>query len=299
MSFPGLDELGIGVSRKRPAIRIEIRENGLTVGIFQVLSGPTLPATPRFWWYERMRTVVAVLLLLFLAVEAPAASAATTVKVLQLNICHSGVAGCYTGAEPVMAKAVSVITATKPQVLSVNEACSGDVGRLQAAMGTSQAVFVAAQTRAGGAVTCINGQQYGNILIVVSALAGGPAVTGRYTAQDSGNEMRVWACLPAGRLSACTTHLSASSGSVALAQCKELLGRATGLPGPTVVSGDMNLHYQGSPNVQDCNPPAFYRKGDSDVQHVFASTSLTFVSGAKQSMSGTTDHPAWLVTVTM
>lgn len=246
-----------------------------------------------------MRTALGVLLLLsgFLVV-GPAAAAATTVKVLQLNICHSGVAGCYTGAEPVMAKAVSVIGATKPQVLSVNEACAGDVARLQAAMDTSQAVFVAAQRRDGTPVTCTNGQQFGNILIVVSALAGGPAATGRYTAQDSSNEMRVWACLPAGGLSACTTHLSARTGSVALAQCKELLGRAVGLPGPTVVSGDMNLRYQGSPNVQDCNPAGFYRKGDGDVQHVFASTSLTFVSGTKISMSGTTDHPAWLVTVT-
>lgn len=246
-----------------------------------------------------MRTVLGALLLVTGVLMAPIqAQAATTIKVLQLNICHSGVASCYTGAEPVMAKAVSVITSTRPQVLSVNEACSGDVARLQSAMGASQAVFVAAQTRAGAPVTCTNGQQYGNILVVVAALAGSAPATGRYEAQDSGNEMRVWACLPAGGLSACTTHLSAKSGSVALSQCKELLTRAKGLPGPTVVSGDMNLRYQGSPNVQDCNPAGFYRKGDGDVQHVFASTSLTFVSGTKISMAGTTDHPAWLVTVT-
>jgi hypothetical protein len=246
-----------------------------------------------------MRTVLGVLLLLsgFLVATAPA-SAATTVKVLQLNICHSGVAACYTGAEPVMAKAVSVIGSTRPQVLSVNEACAGDVARLQAAMGASQAVFVAAQRRDGTPVTCANGQQFGNILIVVAALAGGPPVTGRYASQDTSNEMRVWACLPAGGLSACTTHLSARSGSVALAQCKDLLNRAVGLPGPTVVSGDMNLRYQGSPNVQDCNPAGFYRKGDGDVQHVFASNDLAFVSGTTLSMSDTTDHPAWLVTVT-
>jgi hypothetical protein len=246
-----------------------------------------------------MRSVVGVLLLLsgLLLVASPA-SAATTVKVLQLNICHSGYAGCYTGAEPVMAKAVSVIGSTRPQVLSVNESCSGDVARLQAAMGASRAVFVAAYTRAGTPVTCTNGQQYGNILIVVDALAGTAPISGRYTAQDSGNEMRAWACLPAGALSACTTHLSSKSGSVALAQCKELLGRAVGLPGPTVVSGDMNLRYQGSPNVQDCNPAGFYRKGDGGLQHVFASTSLAFVSGTTLSMAGTTDHPAWLVTVT-
>jgi len=246
-----------------------------------------------------MRSVVGVLLLLSgLLLTAPSAAAATTVKVLQLNICHSGYAGCYAGAEPVMAKSVSVIGSTKPQVLSVNEACSGDVPRLQAAVGPSQAVFVAAQTRDGAPVTCTNGQQYGNILIVVDGLAGGPPATGRYTAQDSSNEMRVWACLPAGGVSACTTHLSSKSGTTALAQCKELLGRAVGLPGPTVVSGDMNLRYQGSPNVQDCNPSGFYRKGDGALQHVFASNALTFVSGTKISMSGTTDHPAWLVTVT-
>ncbi len=245
-----------------------------------------------------MRSVIAVLLVLSgLLVAAPSA-AATAVRVLQLNICHSGHAGCYTGAEPVMAKAVSVIGSTRPQVLSVNEACAGDVARLQAAMGASRAVFVAAQTRGGAPVTCVNGQQFGNVLIVAAALAGTAPITGRYANQDTSNEMRVWACLPAGLLSACTTHLSARSGTVALAQCGELLTRAAGLPGPAVVSGDMNLRYQGSPNVQDCNPAGFYRKGDGDVQHVFASNSLAFVSGTRISMSGTTDHPAWLVTVT-
>jgi hypothetical protein len=245
-----------------------------------------------------VRSVIAVLLVLSgLLVAAPSA-AATAVRVLQLNICHSGHAGCYTGAEPVMAKAVSVIGSTRPQVLSVNEACAGDVARLQAAMGASRAVFVAAQTRGGAPVTCVNGQQFGNVLIVAAALAGTAPITGRYANQDTSNEMRVWACLPAGLLSACTTHLSARSGTVALAQCGELLTRAAGLPGPAVVSGDMNLRYQGSPNVQDCNPAGFYRKGDGDVQHVFASNSLAFVSGTRISMSGTTDHPAWLVTVT-
>ncbi len=234
-----------------------------------------------------------------LLLVAPPASAATTVKVLQLNICHSGAAGCYAGAEPVMAKAVSVITANRPQVLSVNESCAGDVGRLQAAMGDSRAMFVAAHRRDGTPVTCGNGQQYGNILIVVSALAGSSPQKGHYANQDGSNEMRAWACLPAGGVSACTTHLSARSGSVALAQCKELLTRAAGFGGPTVVSGDMNLRYQGSPNVQDCNPAGFYRKGDGGVQHVFASKSLTFVSTTKISMGNTTDHPAWLVTTTM
>jgi endonuclease/exonuclease/phosphatase family metal-dependent hydrolase len=245
-----------------------------------------------------LRLVAASSLLSLLVLAVPA-SAAATVKVLQLNICHSGVAGCYTGAEPVLAKAAAVIADNGPQVVSVNEACAGDVDRLRAAMGDAVAVFVAAQHRDGTPVRCTNGQEYGNILLVASALAGGPAASGRYAAQDDSDEMRAWACLPAGGLSACTTHLSARSGTVALAQCQDLMARAAGYPAPAVVAGDLNLRYQGDPDAQDCNRDGFYRKGDGDVQHVFATTSLTFVSGTKIDMSGTTDHPAWLVTVTM
>lgn len=245
--------------------------------------------------------LIAVISLALLGIAvAPAASAATTVKVLQLNICHSGAAGCFTG-EAVMTKAVSVISSTKPQVLSVNEACSGDVDRLRAAMGAARAQFVAAQRPDGTPVTCRNGQRYGNIVMVVDALAGGSGVTGRYSAQDGSNELRVWACLPAGALSACTTHLSARSGTTALAQCRELMTRAVGYAatGPVVVAGDLNLRYQGSPDAQDCNRSGFYRKGDGSVQHVFATKDLTFVRGTKIDMAGTTDHPGWLVTVTM
>jgi hypothetical protein len=249
---------------------------------------------------RRALFIIGVAIVLGTGPWVPAASGATTVKVLQLNICHSGIASCYTG-DRVMTKAISVITATRPQVLSVNEACSGDIAPLRQAMGAARAVFVAAQRPDGTPVTCTNGQHYGNIVMVVDALAGTVGVTGRYTAQDSSTEMRVWACLPAGVLTACTTHLSARSGTVALAQCKELLARAMqyARTAPTVVAGDMNLRYGGVPNVQDCNPSGFYRKGDGSVQHVFASTNLAFVSGTRISMDGTTDHPAWLVTTTM
>ncbi|OLF17966.1 endonuclease/exonuclease/phosphatase family protein [Actinophytocola xanthii] len=246
----------------------------------------------------RLAVVVSLALLGFAA--PPVAAAGPAVTVLQLNICHSGIAGCFTG-DAVMAKAVSVISSVRPQVLSVNESCSGDVARLREAMGPARAVFVAAQRRDGTPVRCVNGQEYGNIVMVAESLAGTAPATGRYAAQDSGNEMRVWACLPAGALSACTTHLSASSGSTALAQCRELLARAVtyAASAPVLVAGDMNLRYQGSPNVQSCNPAGFYRKGDGSVQHVFASSNLAFVSGRTISMSGTTDHPAWQVTVTM
>jgi hypothetical protein len=227
-------------------------------------------------------------------------AASTQVKVLQLNICHSGVAPCYTG-DRVMAKAESLITSAKPQILSVNESCLSDLEPLRAALGPAEAKFVAAQRPDGSLVRCLNGQAYGNLIMVADALAGATGVGGRYTAQDGTDEDRVWACLPAGTITACTTHLSAGNGPVALAQCKELLGLAAGYAAsaPTVVSGDMNLRYPGSPNVQDCDPSGFYRKGDGDLQHVFATTNLTFAGSTKYDMAGTTDHPGWLVTMSL
>jgi hypothetical protein len=227
-------------------------------------------------------------------------STATQVKVLQLNICHSGVAPCFTG-DRVMTKAKTQISSVKPQILSVNESCSGDLEPLRAAMGAAEARFVAAQHTDGTPVKCVNGDDYGNLIFVASALAGTTSDSGRYAAQDGSNENRVWACLPAGRISACTTHLSASNGKTALAQCKDLLARAVGYAAtsPTVVSGDMNLRYQGNPNVQDCNPSGFYRKGDGDLQHIFATTNLPFVGSTKYDMAGTTDHPGWLITVSL
>ncbi|WP_158887035.1 endonuclease/exonuclease/phosphatase family protein [Amycolatopsis anabasis] len=248
-----------------------------------------------------MKRIAVVVVLGVVAALMPAsAAAATQVKVLQLNICHSGLAGCFTG-DRVMARAKEVIGEAKPQVLSVNEACSGDVEPLRQAMGAAKTRFVAAQRSDGSPVKCENGQDYGNAILVAEALAGTTGASGRYSAQDSGNEKRVWACLSGGKVTACTTHLSAKDGTTALAQCEELMGHAADYAkqAPTVVSGDMNLKYRGSPNVQDCNRTGFYRKGDGDLQHVFATTSLGFVSGTKFDMKGTTDHPGWLVTTSL
>lgn len=227
---------------------------------------------------------------------------ATEVKVLQLNICHSGkVKECFTG-DKVMTRAKSVIGSVKPQVLSVNEACRNDVEPLRQAMGAAKAKFIEARESDGSPKKCKNNKDdYGNVIMIVDALAGTTEASDQYSAQDNSNERRVWACLPAGKLTACTTHLSHHDGNIALAQCEELMSRAVeyARTAPTVVSGDMNLQYKGSPNVQKCNRSGFYRKGDGHLQHVFATTSLGFVGGTKVDMEDTTDHPGWLVTMTL
>lgn len=229
-------------------------------------------------------------------------STGTTITVLQLNICHGGTADCYRG-DAVMAKAAEVIGSSKPQVLSVNEACSGDIDRLRPAMGPARALFVAARNLDGTPVMCRGGdQQYGNIVMVTSGIAGTTEESGTYTAQytaaDGIRELRSWACLPAGRLSACTTHLSSDNPPTALAQCRDLMHRAAGYPRPVVVLGDFNLPDHGSPSMRDCDPGGFSRRGDGSVQYTYLSADLSFVTTAKIDMMGTTDHYGWLVTVT-
>jgi hypothetical protein len=232
--------------------------------------------------------------------SAGTTSAGTTITVLQLNICHGGMAGCYRG-DAVLAKATEVIRSSKPQVLSVNEACAGDVDRLRPAMGPARALFVAARNLDGTPTLCGDGDQYGNIIMVADGFAGTTEETGTYTAQyralDGHLELRSWACLPAAELSACTTHLSSDNAPTALAQCQDLMSRAAGYPRPAVILGDFNLKDQGSPSMRECDPPGFSRRGDGSVQHIYASDDLSFTQTTAIDMTGTTDHPGWLATL--
>jgi hypothetical protein len=247
------------------------------------------------------RVLIVLLALAILAVPSAAAtSAGTTITVLQLNICHGGMAGCYRG-DAALAKAAEVIRAADPTVLSVNETCSRDVDRLRPAMGPARALFAAAHNLDGTPTRCRDGDEYGNIIMVAAQIAGTAEESGMYQAQytgvDGDLELRSWACLPAPTLSACTTHLSSEHAPTALTQCQDLLHRAAGYPRPTVVVGDFNLHDNRSPGIRDCDRTGFTRRGDGGVQHTYASDDLSFTSTAKIDMAGTTDHPGLLTTL--
>jgi len=98
--------------------------------------------------------------------------------------------------------------------------------------------------------------------------------------------------------------LASTSGTIALNQCKDLTNNivpavraAGGGYAPTVVAGDWNLKYRGSPDAQACVPGGYYRKGDGDVQHFLATSDLAFSSSKTVPMSHT-DHDGWFVAVT-
>jgi endonuclease/exonuclease/phosphatase family metal-dependent hydrolase len=228
-------------------------------------------------------------------------------RILQLNLCNSGIASCYTGRA--VPRAATVIAAAAPDVVTLNEVCRPDVAALAAALGGGREVVAqfrpAIDRRTGGPFHCVNGQDYG-----IGLLARVPAVPvrvfgGVYPAQDTNDpEERVWLCVhPSGGLYSCTTHLASTSATVALAQCRYLL--ATALPAmrseagydPTVLGGDLNLEYRGSPDLRACLPAGDAHAGDGGVQHVIATPDAAIADAGNIGMDGVTDHPGLLVTL--
>ncbi len=226
------------------------------------------------------------------------ASAAQSYRVLQLNLCHSGVnTSCFNGAN-VIQEARDIIGARQPQAVTLNEICRDDLAQLAPSMGNGHQAFAPALRPDGTPVRCVNGDEYGNGLLFRAT--GATNFSGVYATQDGGSERRVYVCAEFPDLTGCTTHLS-TTGSVAMAQCKAAIamlrdrGAATR---PTFLAGDFNMRYAPlfGQNVQNCNSAPFFRKGDGDVQHVFAA-SMGFERTDVISMRYT-DHPALLVTLT-
>ncbi|HEX6682871.1 MAG TPA: hypothetical protein VF062_08760 [Candidatus Limnocylindrales bacterium] len=239
---------------------------------------------------------------------APAAdlSRRPPLRVLQMNLCNSGMAGCYTGLA--VARAAAVIRAESPDLVTLNEVCEDDVSALAPAVaqahrgGTVVPAFLAARNRnSGGVVRCVNGQPYGIGLLV--HVAGPPrahrSYGGVYPVQKSAIEQRVWLCLDtAAGYFACTTHLANGNPGVALAQCEHLL--KTAIPAMwqgkqakhTVVGGDLNL---GRADALPCVPAGYKHIDDGFVQQIIATTGLVVGSSRTIDMRGATDHAGLLV----
>jgi endonuclease/exonuclease/phosphatase family metal-dependent hydrolase len=227
--------------------------------------------------------------------------------VLQMNLCNSGAAGCFTGRA--VARAASVIRVERPDVVALNEICRADVDALAGALdgarpgGTVLTAFEPAfSARTGKEVRCNNGQEFG-VGLLVRVQGKNPWYVedgGLYPMQTRG-EQRVWACLyVVASVHACTTHLALGLNGTSLAQCRHLLGtaipamRPESEPLPTVVAGDLNL---GAADTTPCVPPDYSRTDDGAVQQVMASAEWVIVSHRTIDMRGDTDHPGLLVSV--
>ena len=253
---------------------------------------------------------------LFATFIPQSALAQTQLRLLQMNLCNSGLAGCYEGGQAIN-EAYGKITSQRPDIVTLNEVCAADVARLWEAMQSvwpgqvgnasigKTLVFAPARNGSTGQnYKCANGDEFGNGIIWHSTDATVIKIVGIYANQDTGNEKRSFGCvhiMPSGPY-ACVTHLSAASEPVAIAQCRELMNQVVAAAGQgatsAVVGGDFNLEYDTADpeNVQNCVPAGYYRKGDGDVQHFIAQNSLAFVSRTTIGMSYT-DHRAFLMIV--
>jgi hypothetical protein len=232
---------------------------------------------------------------------------------LQLNLCNSGEARCYTGGNSVH-EAADLIRTLRPDVVTLNEICSDDPPHLVPSLRLTwphdwvYSVFVPAISKGTGAgYRCRNGHEFGNAVlgrVPAARYRGVDAWGGRYLDQDRGPEQRTFACAYAvGDHLACATHLTSHGDPTALAQCRALLfgavphiRSAEGFSGPTVVGGDLNLTYSPSDpeNVGTCVPAGTVRKGDGGVQHVLFSADLRFATSGTYALNYT-DHDAFLV----
>nr|WP_236646821.1 endonuclease/exonuclease/phosphatase family protein [Micromonospora acroterricola] len=238
----------------------------------------------------------------------------TVLRVLQLNLCNSGRAGCYTGRS--VTEAATVISTEAPDLVTLNEICRDDVTTLERTFSrvhggdTIVSAFKAAGDRPSGSVTrCHDGQPYGIGMLthLEPPYTAHTVRSGIYPPQDvTDPEERAWLCVDLlGELHACTTHLAATDVTVALAQCRHLLDtvvptiRRNAGYAPTVLLGDLNLRRGGSPDVRSCVPPGYQRIDDGALQHVMATTDARICCGRSVGMHGATDHPGLLTTLTL
>jgi len=233
------------------------------------------------------------------------------VRVLQMNLCNSGRAGCYSGGRAISV-AAAVIGRHQPDMVSLNEVCREDVHVLKLAMSATfhgravASAFKPAEDRSTKApVRCQDGQQFGDGVLAVAQHAAGRFRTfsGVYPIQDPNDvEERVWVCVDlAPQFFACTAHTASTNTTIALAQCRYLLGsvvqwvRHHDSGDRVIVAGDFNVAAGGAPNPQACLPRGYERADDGALQDVVASPSIAVRSRSVIDMLGTTDHPGLLV----
>ncbi len=242
-------------------------------------------------------------------------------RVLQLNLCNSGIAGCYTGRS--VAEGAAVLRAEAPDLVTLNEICEDDVAVLERALAgvaPGGAVTTAFQAhrdgRTGQDYRCRNGERFGlGLLSRWPATPVSATEAGVYPVQDEADpEQRAWLCrrfTPAGGtagegsgagVALCTTHLAYTKREVAAAQCRHLFGtvvpglRGGGAGAPAVVSGDLNLGPGDSPEIRSCLPAGSALVDDGGQQRVVGTPELV-VADSRRIALRQTDHVGLLVTL--
>jgi endonuclease/exonuclease/phosphatase family metal-dependent hydrolase len=228
----------------------------------------------------------------------------STVVVLQMNLCNSGRASCFTGGRAVD-EAAALVRRFAADVVTLQEICRDDVLLAAGGLGTVARALAAVHPddrvsvhfveardpETGTGYRCNNGELFGNA--VLHHGDGLATHSGWFVDWDVGDEIRSWGCAEVavgGRLTVCTTHIS-DHARVTAVQCRELfamLARASWARSNLILAGDLNLPASG---LAGCGSDGFHIASDDSVQHVLVRGRVRPVRGRVEPMRWT-DHPA-------
>jgi endonuclease/exonuclease/phosphatase family metal-dependent hydrolase len=221
----------------------------------------------------------------------------STYTVMQMNLCLSGLAGCYGKAAypAVVEEAVARIRDAHPDAVTLNEGCQTDVARI--ARRTGYHVRFTRVIYGGERLHCVQpgGRGlFGDAVLTKAAIASSDSKD--FEAQ-SGPERRRWLCVTT-KVDVCTAHLNTRSSIEVAgndAQCAELaalLARRAAVR-TVVFGGDVNRR-------RSCAPDGFWTRTDSSahqapgLQHVYGSGPLRSPS-AEVAPAAHSDHDVLLV----
>lgn len=226
-------------------------------------------------------------------------AARSTYTLLQMNLCLSGLAGCYArvaypgGVE----EAVARIRAARPDAVTVNEACRDDVARI--ARRTGYHLRFSTVKYRGERLRCVQpgGRGlFGDAVLTEAAIA---STDNEDFEAQAGIERRRWLCVSTrAAVDVCTAHLNTRSATEVAgndAQCVELaalLARRASTR-TVIFGGDVNRR-------DSCAPDGLWTRTDSSaeqargLQHVYGSDALRSPS-ADVVPATHTDHDFLLV----
>jgi endonuclease/exonuclease/phosphatase family metal-dependent hydrolase len=216
------------------------------------------------------------------AVGPPAAvppRAASTYSLMQMNLCLSGLAGCYGKAAypAVVEEAVAWIREAHPDAVTINEACRSDVALIARSIGYhlrfSRVIYL------GEPLRCVQPGGRGLFGDAVLTEAAIESTDNQDFRAQAGIERRRWLCVTTRvDVDVCTAHLNTRTSIEVAgndAQCAELATLlARRAAGRTLVfGGDVNRR-------QSCAPDGAWTRTDSaayqasGLQHVYGSGAL-------------------------
>jgi endonuclease/exonuclease/phosphatase family metal-dependent hydrolase len=198
------------------------------------------------------------------SVETPAAAApfaGRAYTLMQMNLCLSGVAGCYRRVQyPAgVEEAIARIRQARPNAVTINEACRGDVAQIARRtgyhLGFSKVIYD------GKPLSCVRPGRRGLFGDAVLTRATIQSTISQAFESQAGAERRQWLCVsPRVGVDVCTAHLASSEPDEAAAnapQCAELRAllarRATSRT--VIFGGDLNRR-------PSCAPSGFWTRTD-------------------------------------